>query len=181
MPAPTSINIGPYSFPLRAGYSTHAEGFAVGVAELETLDAVRAERVRKKAFKVFEKLRARSGRRTLSEGELRHLGTLVAEFDQEVRCERTGGGADAARSPHLAREGFAPPPDLTQGDFDAEVARLAGLRVAAEEQARGATLRPDVREAALAALRTDPLIREAARARVEATLAERERMLGELF
>jgi len=186
MSPPRFVNIGPYSFAVTPGYSTGAEGFVVGEAELEVLDTARAERVRKKGFKVLEKLRVKSGRRTLSEGELRHLTSTVAEFDREVRLERTpdprGLSEDdrvRQRPPRLATPSVEP--ELGGGEFDAEVIRLAELRVASEEAARGVALAPEVREAALAALREDPLLREAARARVEAALQEREKMQLDLF
>lgn len=184
MSPPRSINIGPYSFSVTAGYSDG--GRAIGPAELEVLDVARAERVRKKGFKVLEKLRAQTGRRTLTEGELRFLTTQLAEFDREVTLERLPDprGVTSERPTRLAApiggaEGGAP--DLGSGEFDAEVTRLAGLRVAAEEATRGLTLSEAQRDAAIAALREDPLIREAARVRVDAALAEREKMLSELF
>jgi len=183
MPPPRSINIGPYSFSVTAKYSAGGE---VGEAEREVLDVARAERIRKKGFKVLEKLRAKTGRRTLSEGELRHLTAQIAAFDAEVTLERIPDprGITTERPTRMAApvggaEGERP--DLTSGEFDAEVARLAGLRVAAEETTRGLTLTPEQREAAIGALRDDPLIREAARQRVDAAIAERERMLTELF
>jgi len=138
MSPPRFVNIGPYSFAVTPGYSTGAEGFVVGEAELEVLDTARAERVRKKGFKVLEKLRVKSGRRTLSEGELRHLTSTVAEFDREVRLERTpdprGLSEDdrvRQRPPRLATPSVEP--ELGGGEFDAEVIRLAELRVAPEE------------------------------------------------
>jgi hypothetical protein len=183
MSPPRSINIGPYSFGVTPRYS---QGGEVGEAEREVLDVARAERIRKKGFKVLEKLRAKTGRRTLSEGELRHLTGQIAEFDREVGLERIPDprGVATERSTRLAApiggsEGERP--DLTSGEFDAEVARLAELRVAAEETARGITLSEAQREAALTALQDDPLIREQARLRVDAALAEQERMLTELF
>ena len=183
MPPPRSINIGPYSFSVTSGYSDGV--FEVGPAELEVLDGARAERIRKKAHKVLEKIRARSGRRTLTEGELRLLTTTVAEIDAELRLERIPDprGSDAGGRTMRRAVEFAPggEPDFTGGEFDAEVARLAELRVTSEETARGLTLTPPQRDAAIAALREDPLIREAARARVEVALRERERMLTELF
>jgi hypothetical protein len=172
------VNIGPYSFPITPRYS---EGGDVGVAEREVLDVARAERVRKKGFKVLEKLRAKSGRRTLSEGELRHLTTQVAEFDREVGLERLPDprGVQSDRPTRLGADDAAP--ELGTGEFDAEVARLVVLRVAAEESARGMTLTPEQRAKATVALQEDPLLREAARVRVEASAAERARMLSELF
>jgi hypothetical protein len=184
MPPPRHINIGPYSFALRAVYTDGAS--VVGPAELEVLDTARAERIRKKGHKVLEKLRAHSGRRTLSEGELRHLTETLAGFDREVTLERIPDprGVTTERPTRLAAtpggsEGTQP--DLTAGEFDAEVNRLATLRVAAEETSRGITLTPEQRDAAVATLREDPLIREAARVRVDAAGAERDRMLSELF
>lgn len=180
MPPPKSVNIGPYTFPLTPGYSTGE--FVIGAPEHEVLDAVRAERVRKKGFKVFEKLRARSGRRTLSEGELSHLTEALVTFDREVRLERLQGASpDASLSPRLALEPGEALPDFSVGEFDSEVTRLAELRIAAEEASRGAKLSEPSRSAALEALREDPLLREAARARIEAGLTEREKMLAELF
>ena len=185
MTSPRTINIGPYSFTVTPGYS--AGEFAVGETELEVLDIARAERIRKKGFKVLEKLRAKSGRRTLSEGELRALTSAVAEFDREVKLDRitapSGADRDApGRSPRMGLELLSPDdPSEAPGEFDAEVARLAELRVAAEEANRGIKLDDAKREAALRALREDPILREAARVRVEAGLSERERMLSELF
>ena len=185
MPAPRSINIGPYSFPITPGYTDGS--FAIGASELEVLDTARAERVRKKGFKVLEKIRARSKRRTLSEGELRHLSTTVAEFDREVRLEKIPDprGTQTERPTRLAAGmddiGELDPAGGAAGEFDAEVARLAGLRLAAEESGRGITLEPAQREAAMAALAQDPSLREAARARVEVALAERERLVRDLF
>ena len=180
MAPPRSINIGPYSFPITAAYTDGVR--AVGPAEHEVLDGARAERVRKKAHRVFEKLRARSGRRTLTEGELRHLAGVVAELDRTMDLVRLANPQDATA---LSRPGHA---FATLGgdaeeasDFDAELSRLAELRIVAEETARGVMLQPNDRAAALAALRDDPGIREAARARVEVALAERDRMLTELF
>lgn len=182
MPPPRTINIGPYSFSVTAAYTNGAR--AVGPPEREVLDTARAKRVRKKGFKVFEKLRQRSGRRTLSEGELRHLTTTLLEFDRDTTLEKLPDprGVQSERPSRLATE-VAPggPPDLAGGEFDAEVTRLCDLRIATEEASRGIILTPTQREAAIAALWEDPLIREAARARVDATLAEREKMLGDLF
>ena len=184
MPPPRSINIGPYSFSITPGYSDGTRD--IGEPEREVLDVARAERVRKRGFKVLEKLRAKSGRRTLSEGELRLLTATIAEFDREVTLERLPDprGVATERPTRLAAPAGGPEgekPDLSGGEFDAEVAKLAGLRLAAEEGARGVTLSPEQREAALAALLQDPLIREAARVRVDAAIAERDRMLSELF
>jgi len=184
MAPPRHINIGPYSFPIRAGYTDALDGFAVGPPELEVLDTARAERVRKKAFKVYEKLRAKSPRKTLSELELRHLGAQITEFDASLRLERIADPRGftterpARRAPDLPAE---VPPDLTAGEFDSEVLRLAELRIAAEETTRGETLPPSARAAALTALCADPLIREAARARIEAVMLEREKLLEDLF
>jgi hypothetical protein len=181
MSPPRTINIGPYSFPVRAVYTDGASG--VGGSELEVLDTARAERIRKKGHKVLEKLRAKSGRRTLSEGELRHLTTTIAEFDREVMLERLPDprGVITERPSRLATTEVPGTPDLGGGEFDTEVTRLCGVRVAAEETSRGLTLTPEQRDAAIAALREDPLIREAARARVDAALTERSRMMSELF
>ena len=187
MPNVKTITIGPYSFPITPGYAAGA--FPIGPAELETLDYARAERVRKKGFKVFEKLRIRSGKRTLSEGELRHLTEAVAGMDRDVRLERQVGDQGAARSVApklglvLGGEGgeAGEPGTFDQGAFDSELARLAELRLAAEETARGARLPSAAREAALGALRGDPNLRDAARARVEEVLEERGRIAAELF
>jgi hypothetical protein len=88
-------------------------------------------------------------------------------------------GVQSDRPTRLGTDGVAP--ELGTGEFDAEVARLAVLRVAAEESARGMMLTPEQRAKATVALREDPLLREAARVRVEASAAERARMLSELF
>ena len=184
MSPPRHINIGPYSFPVTPGYSDGAR--SVGGAELEVLDVARAERVRKKGFKVLEKLRAKSGRRTLSEGELRHLTEQIAAFDREVDLAKLPDprGIQSEKPTRLAApsggpEGFAP--DLNAGEFDAEVATLAERRVAAEEATRGITLTEAQRTAAITALREDPALRESARVRVEVALRERDKMLSELF
>ena len=175
MSPPKSITIGPYSFAVTPGYSAGA--FAVTPTELEALDALRAERLRKKGFKVLEKLRARSGRRTLSEGELRHLTDQIAAFDRELRLERAPSPAQAVPArPLLGSFGAAP-----DGDFDAELAKLAQARLDAEERARGLTLTPEQRDAALSALREEPLLREQARLRVEVVFAERGKLLQDLF
>ena len=184
MPPPRLVNIGPYSFSITTRYS---DGGDVGEAEREVLDVARAERIRKKGFKVLEKLRARSGRRTLTEGELRGLTTTIAEFDREVGLARLPDprGTQSERPTRLAAPSGGPEgmsaPDLGSGEFDAEVTRLAGLRVAAEEGARGIVLSGIQREAAIKALREDPSLREAARVRVEVALAERDKMLSDLF
>ena len=181
MAPPRQINVGPYSFPITAGYSDRADGFSVGPAELEVLDNARAERVRKKAFRVFEKLRGAS-RRTLSEGQLRLLSEAVAEFDRAVRLERLTNPLDPTASERPGRVAVTLQGDPAEAsEFDAELIRLAELRLAAEETARGATLPPEARAAAIALLRDDSAIREAARARVDAALAERERIMAELF
>ena len=184
MSPPRHINIGPYSFPVTPGYSDGAR--AIGEAEREVLDTARAERVRKKGFKVLEKLRVKSGRRTLSEGELRHLTEQIAAFDREVDLAKLPDprGVQSEKPTRLAApsggsEGFAP--DLNAGEFDAEVTKLAALRVAAEETARGITLTEAQRAAAIVALQEDPALREAARVRVEVALRERDKMLSELF
>jgi hypothetical protein len=179
MSPPRTVNIGPYSFGVTPKYSMGGE---VGPAEREVLDVARAERVRKKGFKVLEKLRAQTGRRTLSEGELRFLTSQLTEFDREVGLERLPDprGTQSDRPTRLG----APKNEaleLDTGEFDAEVARLAELRVAAEEISRGITLTPVQRTKAIMALREDPLIREAARVRVEAAGVERTKMLSELF
>ena len=180
MSPPRSLNIGPYSFPIRATYTDGTS--VVGPAELEVLDVARAERVRKKGYKVFEKLRAKSGRRTLSEGELRHLTETLKEFDREVTLERLPDprGFQSERPTRVAATAPSEP-DLASGEFDAEVTALATAKVTSEETARGITLTPEQRKAAITALREDTLIREAARLRVEARLAERDKMLSELF
>ena len=180
MSPPRHINIGPYSFPVTPGYSDGAR--AIGEAEREVLDTARAERVRKKGFKVLEKLRVKSGRRTLSEGELQHLAATVAALDASMDLTRLANPQDATAlsRPGHTFVGLGGDPDEA-GEFDTELSRLAEMRVSAEEASRGVTLPPDARAAALAALRDDPAIREAARARVEITLRERDRMLAELF
>jgi len=183
MSPPRTVNIGPYSFSVTPAYTA---GRNIGEAEREVLDVARAERIRKKGFKVLEKLRQRSGRRTLSEGELRNLTTTIAEFDREVNLDRIPDprGTNTERPTRLASAPGGPEgeaPDFGSGEFDAEVMRLAELRIVAEETTRGLILTPEQRANAITALREDPLIREAARARVDAALAEREKMLGELF
>ena len=180
MSPPRSINIGPYSFPVTAAYSDGVR--PVGPAEHEVLDGARAERVRKKAHREFEKMRLRSGRRTLSEGELRHLAATVAALDASMDLTRLANPQDATAlsRPGHTFAGLGGDPDEAS-EFDTELSRLAEMRIVAEEASRGISLPPDARAAALAALRNDPAIREAARARVEATLRERDRMLAELF
>jgi len=116
MSPPRSINIGPYSFGVTPRYS---QGGEVGEAEREVLDVARAERIRKKGFKVLEKLRAKTGRRTLSEGS---CGTSQ---DRSRNLIGSGTGEDSGprgvateRSTRLAApiggsEGERP--DLTSG------------------------------------------------------------------
>lgn len=177
MPPPRSINIGPYSFPITAGYSDATDGFVIGGPEREALDYIRAERVRKKAHRVFERLRTKSGRKTLTEGELAQLSEIVAEFDRTMRLEPRGADTTPKANYVTGEPVLASEPS----DFDTEVTRLADLRIGAEETARGLTLTPQQREAAIAALRNDPLLREEARKRVEVALIEHEKMLSELF
>ena len=174
-PPPTkSVTIGPYSFQLHQGYTSGA--FAIGPVELAALDDLRNERLRKKGFKVLEKLRGRSGRRTLSEAELRHLTTEIAQFDRDLRLEKNPNPT-IARSGGVVRAVLA----LDDGAFDDEVTRLAAARIDAEERSRGITLSPSQREAALAALRDEPLLREQARARIDAMMTERDKLVEDLF
>lgn len=172
---PPIITIGPYSFPLTLGYSSRE--FEVGPTELAALDRLRSEKVRKKAFRRLEQLRFKTGRKTLTEGELKLLTDEVAELDRTIRIEAGVERAEGARST-LGDEGTSP---LAEGAFDAELDRLVDLRIAAEEAARGITLSPSQREAAKEALRAEPLLRDQARARVEVALAEREKIMRELF
>jgi len=184
MPPPRQINVGPYSFPILPGYTNHAEGFNVGPSELETLDIARAERVRKKAFKVYEKLRRESGRRTLTEGQLKLLTEAAAEFDRTLRLERTPdprGGVTKRPFKPFAQFPADAVLEAPESEFDVEVTRLAVLKIEAEENARGTKLAPDVRDDAIVALKTDPAIREAARQRVEAQMAALDNMVESLF
>ena len=172
-----TITIGPYTFTIRAGYQDSE--FEVGRPEREALDRLRAERIRKKAWKVFEKLRAQGDKRTLTEAQLKHLTTEVAKLDEEVRLEEKSPGT-TGKDFHRARGVIAPEADAT-GLFEEELTKLVAGRIDAEERMRGVTLTPDQREAAANALREEPLLREQARERVEVALAERERMISELF
>jgi len=173
---PPIITIGPYSFPLTLGYSSRE--FEVGPTELAALDRLRSEKVRKKAFRRLEQLRFKTGRKTLTEGELKLLTDEVAELDRTIRIEAGAERAEGARS--VLGDGAASSP-LAEGAFDAELDRLVDLRIAAEETARGIALSPSQREAAREALRAEPLLRDQARSRVEVALAEREKIMRELF
>lgn len=181
-----TVSIGPYGFRITQGYAGETDGYEIGVPEREALDVLRTERVRKKGWKVLEKLRTKSGRRTLSEGELKFLTEEVARFDREIRLERTEGTSKGGSGVAVGRilEHPAGPGSATlddHGEFDTELTRLAEAKVDAEERARGVSLAPTQREAAIAALREEPLLREAARARVEASAGERDRILADLF
>ena len=180
MPPPLfrTVSIGPYSFRLTQGYAQEREDFPITSAEREALDMLRTERVRKKGFKLLEKLRASTGRKTLTEAELRHLTDQIAQFDRDVRLERS------EQVPRRASQGDrVTPPEVGDevGEFEAELASLAEARVDAEERTRGLHLTPQLREAALRALREDPALREAARARVEVLQQARDKMVAELF
>ena len=120
MAPPRSINIGPYSFPVTAAYSDGVR--PVGPAEHEVLDGARAERVRKKAHREFEKMRLRSGRRTLSEGELRHLAATVAALDASMDLTRLANPQDATAlsRPGHTFAGLGGDPDEAS-EFDTDV------------------------------------------------------------
>ena len=110
--------------------------------------------------------------------ELRHLTSEIAQFDRDLRLERVQSPLE---TPSRPVPGGAVQLDLSDGAFDDELGRLAQARVDAEERARGITLTPDQRAGAIEALRAEPLLREQARARIEAALAERDKVVQDLF
>lgn len=177
------IRVASYSFPVTLLYASHRE--PPDVNALAALDDLRADRIRKKLWKQYERLRAKEGHALLSEEGLAELEALATKLDTELRFERNMGTEErrGLAPPDSRRVSFeedeeseaAPPPPQAPlpGTFQHELRRLAALRVEAEESLRGITLSETLRAKALLALEADPALREQAKANLAGALRDK--------